>query len=70
MTDELQKILGHVDKIGELQLADVPPMAHVLDVHNVMRDDKPCPGVSRQDALRNAPAVTDDGFRVPRMSQR
>ena len=70
MTGELAKILGHIDKIGELDIAHVEPMAHVLDVVNVSRPDTERPSISRPDALRNAPAVTDDSFRVPQMSQR
>lgn len=67
MTGELAKILGHIDKMSELDTADVPPTAHVLDVVNVVRADKPRPSLSREDALRNAPAVAADSFRVPRM---
>ena len=67
MTGELAKILAHVDKMSELELAGVPPTAHVLDVVNVTRDDRERPSLGRDDALRNAPAVSDDCFRVPRM---
>jgi aspartyl-tRNA(Asn)/glutamyl-tRNA(Gln) amidotransferase subunit C len=67
MTGELAKILTHIDKMSELDIADVPPTAHVLDVQNVTRPDKPAPSISRDAALRNAPAVSDDCFRVPRM---
>jgi aspartyl-tRNA(Asn)/glutamyl-tRNA(Gln) amidotransferase subunit C len=67
MTDELAKILAHIDKMSELDTADVPPTAHVLDLVNVTRPDKPRPSISRADALRNAPSVSDDCFRVPRM---
>ncbi len=67
MTAELAKILDHIDKIGELDLAAVEPTAHVLAVTDVVRSDKPRPGLSRDDALRNAPAVSADCFRVPRM---
>ena len=67
MTGELATILEHIDKMSELDTADVPPTAHVLDVVNVMRPDKPRPSLDRDDALRNAPAVADDSFRVPRM---
>jgi aspartyl-tRNA(Asn)/glutamyl-tRNA(Gln) amidotransferase subunit C len=67
MAGELAKILAHIDKMSELDMADVPPTAHVLDVVNVTRPDKPRPGLSREDALRNAPAVSDECFRVPRM---
>jgi aspartyl-tRNA(Asn)/glutamyl-tRNA(Gln) amidotransferase subunit C len=67
MTGELVKILAHIDKMSELDTADVPPTAHVLDVTNVTRPDRPRPGLPREEALRNAPAVGDDSFRVPRM---
>jgi aspartyl-tRNA(Asn)/glutamyl-tRNA(Gln) amidotransferase subunit C len=68
MTGELAKILSHIDKMSELDTADVPPTAHVLDVVNVMRADKSRPSISRAEALRNAPSVSSDSFRVPRMS--
>jgi len=67
MTGELAKILEHIDKMSELDTADVPPTAHVLDVVNVQRADKVRPSLTRDDALKNAPAVADDSFRVPRM---
>jgi len=67
MTGELARILAHIDKMGELELADVPPTSHVLDVVNVTRDDREHPSLSREEALRNAPAVADECFRVPRM---
>lgn len=67
MTGELARILGHIDKMSELNTSAVPPTAHVLDIVNVMRPDKPQPSLSREDALRNAPAVAGDSFRVPRM---
>jgi aspartyl-tRNA(Asn)/glutamyl-tRNA(Gln) amidotransferase subunit C len=67
MTGELAKILAHIDKMSELDLADVPPTAHVLDVVNVTRDDKERPSLPRDEVLRNAPDVSADCFRVPRM---
>jgi aspartyl-tRNA(Asn)/glutamyl-tRNA(Gln) amidotransferase subunit C len=67
MTAELARILEHIDKIAELDLAAVAPTAHVLAAVDVLRPDKPRPSLSRDEALRNAPAVSDDCFRVPRM---
>jgi aspartyl-tRNA(Asn)/glutamyl-tRNA(Gln) amidotransferase subunit C len=67
MTAELAKILEHIAKMSELDLADVEPTAHVLDLTNVTRADKERPSLPRDEALRNAPAVSDDSFRVPRM---
>ena len=67
MTGELGKILAHIDKMSELDTSDVPPTAHVLDVVNVTRPDTPRPSLPRGEALRNAPAVSGESFRVPRM---
>ena len=67
MTGELAKILTHMGKMAELDIAEVPPTAHVLDLVNVSRADKPRTGLAREAALHNAPAVSDDCFRVPRM---
>lgn len=67
MTGELARILAHIDKMSELDISVVPPTAHVLDVVSVTRPDRVEPGLSREEALRNAPAVADDCFRVPRM---
>jgi aspartyl-tRNA(Asn)/glutamyl-tRNA(Gln) amidotransferase subunit C len=69
MTVELAKILGHIDKMGELDIGHVRPLAHGLDIVNVLRDDVERPGLSQDEALKNAPAVADQSFRVPRMSQ-
>ena len=52
MTGELAKILAHIDKMSELDLADVPPTAHVLDVVNVTRADKERP----EPVARRSPA--------------
>jgi aspartyl-tRNA(Asn)/glutamyl-tRNA(Gln) amidotransferase subunit C len=68
MTGELTKILSHIDQMSRLDLADVAPTAHVLDLVNVQRADKPRPSLRREEALKNAPQVADDSFRVPRMS--
>ncbi len=64
---ELGAILSHIDKMSELDISGVPPTAHVLDLVNVMRADRPQASLSRAEVLRNAPAVSDECFRVPRM---
>ena len=35
MADELNAILGYVDKLDEFDTSGVPPMSNVLDVTNV-----------------------------------
>jgi aspartyl-tRNA(Asn)/glutamyl-tRNA(Gln) amidotransferase subunit C len=63
--EQLGAILEAVGKVGELDLADVEPTSHPLDVVNVWADDEPRPSLAREDALVNAPDPADGAFRVP-----
>ena len=65
MTGELSKILDSVEQIGALDLDDVPPTTHVVEVANALRADEPRPSLPREVALAQAPAVADGGFLVP-----
>ena len=62
---QLNDILAAVSKVAELDLRDVPPTSHPLDVVNVWDEDEPRPCLSVEDALRNAPDREGDFFRVP-----
>jgi aspartyl-tRNA(Asn)/glutamyl-tRNA(Gln) amidotransferase subunit C len=65
MAEQLSAILQAVGKVSELDLTDVPPTSHPLDVVNVFRPDQPRPSLSLDDVFANAPAREDDFFRVP-----
>lgn len=65
MARELSAVLGHIAKIEELDLEDVPPTSHVIEVTGGLRPDEPRPSLPRDVALAQAPAVSDDGFLVP-----
>ena len=65
MAGELSTILDHIEKIGELDLDDVAPTTHVVEVANALREDVPRPSLPREVALAQAPEVADDGFSVP-----
>ena len=65
MATELSSVLGHIEKIGELSLDDVPPTSHVVAIDNALRADVVGPCLPREVALSQAPAVQDDGFLVP-----
>ena len=66
MRVELSGILEHIDRIQLLDLDDVPPTTHVVEQQNVLRDDEPRPGLSAEEALREAPEVVDGRFAVPK----
>jgi aspartyl-tRNA(Asn)/glutamyl-tRNA(Gln) amidotransferase subunit C len=63
--EELGAILEAVGKVSELDLADVEPTSHPLDLVNVWGEDEPRPSLAREDALANAPDPVDGAFRVP-----
>jgi aspartyl-tRNA(Asn)/glutamyl-tRNA(Gln) amidotransferase subunit C len=65
LTTELGAILDSVSKVAELDLADVPPTSHPLDLVNVWADDDSRPSLSLDQAFANAPAREGDLFRVP-----
>jgi aspartyl-tRNA(Asn)/glutamyl-tRNA(Gln) amidotransferase subunit C len=58
-------VLGHIEKIGELDLDDVAPTSHVVELENVLRPDEPRPSLPRDAALAEAPDSDGAGFRVP-----
>jgi aspartyl-tRNA(Asn)/glutamyl-tRNA(Gln) amidotransferase subunit C len=62
---ELSGILEHVDRIAELDLDDVEPTSHVVELENVLRPDKPRPSWPREVVLEQAPDQDDGAFRVP-----
>jgi aspartyl-tRNA(Asn)/glutamyl-tRNA(Gln) amidotransferase subunit C len=65
MTRELSGILEHVDRIAELDLEQVEPTDHVVDLENVLRPDEPRPSWPREKMLELAPDPVDGAFRVP-----
>jgi aspartyl-tRNA(Asn)/glutamyl-tRNA(Gln) amidotransferase subunit C len=65
MAGELSGILGHVDRIAELDLDEVEPTTHVVELENVLRADVPHQSLPPEVALAQAPDPVDDAFRVP-----
>jgi aspartyl-tRNA(Asn)/glutamyl-tRNA(Gln) amidotransferase subunit C len=65
MARELSAVLDHVATIGELDLEDVTPTSHVVEITGALRPDEPRPCLPREVALAQAPAVSEDGFLVP-----
>jgi aspartyl-tRNA(Asn)/glutamyl-tRNA(Gln) amidotransferase subunit C len=63
--DQLGAILEAVGKVSELDLSEVEPMTHPLDLVNEWAEDDPRPSLPREDALANAPDPFEGAFRVP-----
>ncbi len=65
MSEELSKVLDHIEKLSELDLTQVAPTSHVVEVDVALRPDEPHTSLPRDVALAAAPDVADGGFRVP-----
>ncbi len=66
-TEQFNQILDYVDKMQKLDTTGIEPTASILPVTNVFREDVALSGVSHEEALKNAPAVHNGGFKVPRV---
>ncbi len=67
MTDQLDAILGYIDKLSQLDTSQVEPMTTVIPVVSVMREDEVRPSLPLEEALANAPDREGNFFRVPRI---
>ncbi|HKW60786.1 MAG TPA: Asp-tRNA(Asn)/Glu-tRNA(Gln) amidotransferase subunit GatC [Candidatus Dormibacteraeota bacterium] len=66
---QLSGILGHIDRLQQLDTEDIPPTAQVVEVASRLRDDEPRPCLSPDEALANAPARVGGFFRVPAIQE-
>jgi aspartyl-tRNA(Asn)/glutamyl-tRNA(Gln) amidotransferase subunit C len=64
---QLGDLLGHVNALGELDIASVPATAQVIESRNVLRDDEVRPCLDRERVLSQAPQRQGPFFRVPRI---
>jgi aspartyl-tRNA(Asn)/glutamyl-tRNA(Gln) amidotransferase subunit C len=62
---QLDQILDYVGQLATVDIAQVEPLAHPLDLHSVCRSDEPAPSLTTRDALANAPDHQNDFFIVP-----
>lgn len=65
--NDLQRMIGFVEKLNELNLDGVEPLLHMSDEINVLREDEIKGSISREDALKNAPLHDDQFFKVPKV---
>ena len=65
LTEQLGAILEAVSKVSELDLSDVPPTSHPLELVNAWAEDEPRPSLPLDEAFANAPDREDDLFKVP-----
>jgi aspartyl-tRNA(Asn)/glutamyl-tRNA(Gln) amidotransferase subunit C len=64
-TQQLDSIIAFAEQLNELDTDGVEPTSHVLNLTNVLREDKAEEGLPREDVLKNAPEHQDGQFKVP-----
>jgi len=64
---DLQKMIGFVDKLKELDTTGVEPLLHMSANINILREDVTGNMISREEALQNAPLHDEKFFKVPKV---
>ena len=67
MAAELTRILTWIEQLNEVDAADVPPMASVVEMTLPRRPDVVTDGGYADDILANAPAAAHGFFTVPKV---
>jgi aspartyl-tRNA(Asn)/glutamyl-tRNA(Gln) amidotransferase subunit C len=67
LTVQLESILVYVDKLRQVDVSGVEPMAHAADVKNIFREDVPIAPLPLEKALQNAPDTDGPFFKVPKV---
>lgn len=67
--EQLSGILGHIERLQELDTENIPPTAQVVEIAARLREDEPRPCLTQDEALANAPAKFNGFFRVPSIQE-
>ena len=65
MISDMEKIIGFVDKLSEVDTSGVDPLIYLSEEENMLRADEIKNEVSQKDALQNAPEKDSDYFKIP-----
>ena len=66
-THQLNTILAYVEQLNTLDTSNVEPLSHVIELDNAFREDVLRHGLTREEALKNAPVKTEKFFKVPKV---
>ncbi|MDQ0272920.1 Asp-tRNA(Asn)/Glu-tRNA(Gln) amidotransferase subunit GatC [Cytobacillus purgationiresistens] len=63
--NQLDAIISFAEELNEVDTDHVEPTSHVLDMKNVLREDKAVKGLPQEEVLKNAPEHQDGYVKVP-----
>ena len=64
---DLEKMIGFVDELKELDTTGVEPLLHMSNNTDILREDIPGNMINREQALQNAPLHNEQYFKVPKV---
>lgn len=67
LSQQLQDILGFIDKLKSIDVTKINPTSHILPINNVFREDKPQESLPVKKVLDNAPGKERNFFMVPKV---
>jgi aspartyl-tRNA(Asn)/glutamyl-tRNA(Gln) amidotransferase subunit C len=67
VTDQLNDILGYMEKLSELDTSGIEPTTHTLHLANAFREDAVTPSLAREEALSLGPEQGGSAFVVPKV---
>ena len=68
LKDQLSEILGHFERLNEVDVEGIEPLAHTQAVHNVWREgDEPGATLSSEVLAQMAPEYRDGQVVVPKV---
>jgi len=67
--EHYNKVFDYADELQKLDTENVEPTTYILPIYNAFREDVAVEGVTQEVALKDAPAVYNGGFKVPRVME-
>ena len=67
MIKDMNKILGFMDKLNEVDTTGVEPLVYMTDEPNVLREDEVRQVITTEEALENAPLHDQSHFLVAKV---
>jgi aspartyl-tRNA(Asn)/glutamyl-tRNA(Gln) amidotransferase subunit C len=64
---EMEKVISHFDKLGELDTLYVKATEHIIPLKNVFREDEVENSFNREKMLKNTSKKEDGCFKVPKI---
>ena len=68
-TQQLGEILHYVEKLKQVDVTGVEPMAHASPVFNIWAEDRVDHGLTVEQALQNAPSRRDNLIALPKVME-